>query len=602
METLLEELVERLREEGSLSPRELAAMIERANERAGGDGKDFSKKKLLPAYWRLKREEPERWEALGVDDELEAKLVETLRMKPGRTASGVATVTVITKPWPCANDCRYCPSDLRMPKSYIHDEPACRRAERNCFDPYLQASSRLLALHEMGHLTDKVELIVLGGTWVDYPESYRRWFVSELFRALNEPEWNRDEVEERRRRYEKAGIVFDEEAIENRVASEQRRVDAGEEGYARAWKPLYGPGSPWDEVASWQEAELAEVVERQRVNETAPHRCVGLVIETRPDTISCESLRSFRELGCTKVQIGVQSLRDEVLSANGRAGGADEAKRAFGLIRLFGFKIHAHFMVNLLGMGVEEDKADYGRFVSDPAFCPDEVKLYPCALIAGTRLVDDYERGAWRPYSDGELLDVLSSAERATPPWTRISRMVRDFTADDVYAGSKTSNMRQEVERALSEEGARVDEMRYREVRGRDFDVTSLSLCDVPYETTVSDEHFLQWTTPDGGIAGFLRLSLPKREAVETLGDELPVGPGTAMIRELHVYGRVAGIDEGGANAQHKGLGRKLVERACEIAEEAGYAELYVISAVGTREYYRRLGFSDAGLYQARDL
>ena len=169
-----------------LAPDALDRIIRARNREVAGPVRYVAKKKLLPFYQEAKEHRPERWRTWGVSPAEEALLVRTLQVKPRRTASGVATVTVLTKPWPCSSACLYCPNDVRMPKSYLHDEPACQRAERNWFDPYLQVTARLRTLHQMGHVTDKVELIVLGGTWSDYPEAYQIWYMHELFRALND--------------------------------------------------------------------------------------------------------------------------------------------------------------------------------------------------------------------------------------------------------------------------------------------------------------------------------------------------------------------------------------------------------------------------------
>ena len=602
MEALLLQIVELLRTRQSISQRELAALLNAACARAGGTERAFSKKHLLPYYYEVKRERPGTWASWGVDAELEGRLVATLQMKPHRTASGVATVTVITKPWPCSGACSFCPSDLRMPKSYLHDEPACQRAERAFFDPYLQVATRLRALHEMGHCTDKVELIVLGGTWTDYPPAYRRWFVRELFAALDEGPYDEAAQRRRRSRYERAGLTTCEEELASFVGEWQREVDAGRCSYAQAHRHLYGPGSAAWQAGAWQQASMEEVRAAQAANETAGRRCVGLVVETRPDAITCASLRELRELGCTKVQVGVQSLDDGVLARCARGCDVASMRRAFGLLRLFGFKVHAHFMVNLPGASPEFDKHEYERFVSGRAWQPDEVKLYPCALIAGTPLCAEHEAGTWRPYSEEELLDVLEHAVRVTPPFTRISRMVRDFSSDDIVAGNKKPNLRQLVEARLDGEADTVGEIRFREVRKREVALQDLALQELRYATTVSEEVFLQWVGPQGGIAGFLRLSLPHEEALAAYGSTLPVHAGEAMIREVHVYGDVAGLRRGSGNAQHHGLGRQLVQRACEVAKQEGYGAVNVISAVGTREYYRRLGFEDGGLYQQRVL
>lgn len=599
-----------------------------------------AKRQLLPFYLRTKQEDPERWASWQITPDLERELLRVIRIKPRRTASGVATITVITKPWPCSGDCVFCPSDLRMPKSYLHDEPACARAEQNRFDPYLQVSSRLTALSQMGHATDKIELIVLGGTWTDYPESYQVWFMSELFRALNDdavadeaanPMLRRPcgrggaeaamravpdgclprGVAARRARYRECFLTKDAEALVQRRAELQAAIDDERGGcrgsYNAAVKELYGAESAWGRAMSWQSGSWEELERQQRVNECARHRVVGLVIETRPDAVTARSLRTIRRLGCTKVQMGVQSIDQRVLDVNERRVDVARMEEAFALCRLFGFKIHAHFMVNLLGSTPVADKADYLRFVGPGPFQPDEVKLYPCALIEGTRLVGRHKSGEWEPYTEEELLDVLASDIVATPSFCRVSRMIRDFSSNDIVAGNKKPNLRQMVERRLSETGqVRVCEIRYREIGSDAPDPDELELDVVAYETPTSEERFLQWVTPEGKIAGFLRLSLPDQgfvtECAERCGDDAPVCLREAMIREVHVYGVAARVGQEGVAAQHRGLGRSLVARACELAREAGFERINVISAVGTREYYRSLGFTDHGLYQQKAL
>lgn len=605
-----------------------------------GAGQPPAKRQLLPFYLRTKQEDPERWASWQISPDLERELLRAIRIKPRRTASGVATITVITKPWPCSGDCVFCPSDLRMPKSYLHDEPACARAEQNRFDPYLQVSSRLTALSQMGHATDKIELIVLGGTWTDYPEGYQVWFMSELFRALNDdavadeaanPMLRRScgrggaeaaidavpdgclpkGVAERRARYRERFLAKDAEALAQRRAELQAGIDAGHGGgrgrYNAAVKELYGAGSAWGHAMSWQSASWEELERRQRANERARHRVVGLVIETRPDAVTARSLHTIRRLGCTKVQMGVQSIDQRVLDMNERRIDVSRMEEAFSLCRLFGFKIHAHFMVNLIGSTPTGDKADYLRFVGPGPFQPDEVKLYPCALIEGTRLVRKHESGEWGPYTEDELLDVLAADIVATPAFCRVSRMIRDFSSKDIVAGNKKPNLRQMVERRLAASGQeRVREIRYREIGSDVPDPAELEMDVVAYSTPTSEERFLQWVTPEGKIAGFLRLSLPDQrfvaECTKRYGDDAPVGAGEAMIREVHVYGVAARVGQEGTAAQHRGLGRSLVARACELAREAGFGRINVISAVGTREYYRSLGFLDHGLYQQKAL
>ncbi|MFR7754544.1 MAG: elongator complex protein 3 [Bacteroidales bacterium] len=602
MYEVLVDILDAVRVNGPLDAIELGQILNRHNKRAATRERAYSKKRVLPYYLRLKEEDPAAWEALDIDDELERRLFATLRMKPRRTASGVATITVITKPAVCSGNCLYCPNDVRMPKSYLHREPACQRAERNYFDPYLQVASRLRALEQMGHVCDKVELIILGGSWSDYPTGYQVWFVNELFRALNEAPVETDALKERKARYREAGIDGRDEVLAKQTRDVQAAVNDGVLDFNSAVRQFYGSGSAWEDAALWQTASMTELAKHQRVNEKAAHRVVGLVVETRPETLDAPTLEHLRALGCTKVQIGVQSLRPEVLELNGRHTGESDLRRAFELLRIFGFKIHTHFMVNLYGSDIAGDEADYARFVSEAAFQPDEVKLYPCVLVEGTGLVRRYETGEWRPYAEEELVELLARDVLVTPPFTRVSRMIRDISAVDIMAGSKKTNLRQLVEASDTLKAGDVREIRFREIAGEEIDVSSLVLDTVAYETTNTSERFLQWITPEGKIAGFLRLSLPHEDYLLAHAIELPDELGCAMIREVHVYGQVANLHRSDGSAQHLGLGRRLVERACELAREAGFGRINVISSVGTRDYYRKLGFVDGALYQTREL
>lgn len=661
MEQIILDILEELRAGRAVDDRALLKMCHAAARRERADKRNFAKRRLLPFYQGVKRDDPERWRAWRVTPELEERLLEVLRMKPQRSASGVATITVITKPWPCGGDCLFCPNDLRMPKSYLHNEPACERAEQNWFDPYLQVTSRLTALTQMGHATDKIELIVLGGTWSDYPQGYQVWFISELFRALNEfdsapntapdtasdgaPDTASDsapagapdgvfaalggldaasDFETRRAWYLESGFPHEPAQFEAFAAEVQGEVDEGALSYNRAFRRLYGGSRPWRLAAQVQMEDFDSLETQQRRNESARHRVVGLVIETRPDAVTPEALMLIRRLGCTKVQMGVQTLDQEVLDANDRGISLGRIERAFELLRIFGFKIHAHAMANLLGSTPERDKEDYGRLVREAPFQPDEIKLYPCALIEGTRLEERHRAGAWRPYSEDELLDVLVDDVAQTPPFCRISRMIRDFSSHDIIAGNKKPNLRQLVEARLRDSGRTggIQEIRFREIGTGRVDMDSLRLDIVSYQTSNTSERFLQWITPDNRIAGFLRLSLPSAEYIRSVecgsecgaADEagpgcatasarvLPVLPGEAMIREVHIYGVATHLGEDGSSAQHSGLGRRLIERACDIARDAGYERVNVISAVGTRAYYRRLGFVECGLYQQREL
>lgn len=529
-------------------------------------------------------------------------VLERLRMKPVRTSSGVTPVTVLTKPFPCPGECIFCPNDVRMPKSYLSDEPGAQRAEQNSFDPYLQTMSRLTAYYNTGHPTDKIELIVLGGTWSFYPETYQIWFIKRLFDAL------RDFGAGINRSAEITAALRDVSQLHPERNTVNVHITGTElsQTYNQVVQSVYREEmrrsrelatniteiarSPVDEYATWEELEASH-----RFNETAPVRCVGLVIETRPDHISAEEVLRVRRLGCTKVQIGFQSLNDAVLRANRRGHDVAATRRAVKLLRQAGFKIHAHWMPNLYGSSPQQDVEDYTKLFTEPDFRPDELKIYPCSLIESAELMQKFQDGSWQPYTYEELLYVLAEAFRRTPEYCRLTRVIRDIPGTDIVSGNLKTNFRQIVEDELAKHGERSADIRAREVRFATVTPDNLQLDEICYAASTGDEVFLQFITPTREIAGFLRLSLPSTAPIT---DELL---GAAMIREVHVYGQSVEIGEtSDGRAQHAGLGTRLLERAAEIARERGYERLAVISAIGTRAYYRKRGFIDGALYQSR--
>lgn len=535
-------------------------------------------------------------------------VVGRLKMKPIRTSSGVTPVTVLTKPFPCPGECIFCPNDVRMPKSYLSDEPGAMRAEQNSFDPYLQTYTRLQAYRNIGHPTDKIEVIVLGGTWSFYPETYQIWFIKRIFDALHD--FGRGD--DQRPAVNAALRVASQLHPDVNTANVRISGDAMTQTYNQAVQQVYraeiersrdaadriaagnAPRSPVDEYATWDELEAAH-----RENESAPSRCVGLVIETRPDHIDAQEVRRVRRLGCTKVQIGFQSLSDEVLRKNRRGHTVAATRRAVKLLRAGGFKIHAHWMPNLYGSSPSLDVEDYRRMFDDPDFRPDELKIYPCSLIESAELMKRYQAGEWQPYTQEELLSVLSECFMLTPEYCRLTRVIRDIPGTDIVVGNKATNFRQMVENSLEARGEHSHDIRAREVRLRTVHADQLHLEIEEYATSWGRELFMQLIAPDRAIAGFLRLSLPDREN-PPLVDELA---DAAMIREVHVYGQSIEIGEQQpGQAQHSGFGSGLIERAAELAHEAGYSRLAVISAIGTRGYYRKRGFADGDLYQIREL
>ncbi len=347
--------------------------------------------------------------------------------------------------------------------------------------------------------------------------------------------------------------------------------------------------------------DAVTLAEAQKLNETAEHRSVGLVVETRPDYITMDEVRRLRYLGATKVQLGVQSLDDAVLAANRRGHTVAETRRAMRLLRLAGFKLHVHWMPNLLGATPESDRADFARLWDDAAIRPDELKIYPVALIEGTELQEYFRRGEYRPYTDEELVELLIACKTIVPPYCRINRVVRDIPKAYVAAGSIASHMRQIVQREMKHRGLQCRCIRCREVRNEKVRADDLHFDVTTYRTDATTEHFLSYITSRGKIAGFCRLSLASPDVPrDEILDELRA---SAVIREVHVYGPALEIGAASAGeAQHLGLGTRLVEQAANIARNAGVKRLSVIAAIGTREYYRRLGFEQGELYMSKDL
>ncbi len=529
------------------------------------------------------------------ENRLYERLVEFLKVKPIRTQSGIASVTVLTKPWACPGKCIFCPADVRMPKSYLASEPGAQRAELNFFDPYLQVMNRLKTLAAMGHNLEKIELIILGGSWDSYPLPYQIWFMKRLFEALNDfGQQDQSQTvmtfyqEVNQQMAEQAELFLSNNPQENAVnwQSWQQKIDQGQLTYNQLIEQCYLKTNREKLLAQVEQATWEDLEKQQKRNETSKQRNVGLVIETRPDLITKTSLTKLRRLGCTKIQMGVQSVNDEVLRLNQRGTTRVQIAQSFALLRQFGYKIHVHFMANLYGSDVEQDIKDYQELVTLPEFLPDEIKLYPCSLLPSAPLMDYYKKGQWQPYNHEQLLRVLTENVKATPSYMRITRMIRDISATEIVVGNKKTNFRQLVEQELQRQSYQIQEIRSREIKGQKIELKDLNLQEIVYQTSISQEYFLQWVTDNNQIAGFLRLSLPNNSK-------------TAMIREVHVYGVVSNLGEKG-NSQHLGLGTKLVKRAEILAKTHDCEAMRVISAVGTRKYYEKLGFEREELYQIK--
>lgn len=466
------------------------------------------------------------------------QFLESIRRKPIRTLSGVTTVTVLTKPFPCPGKCIFCPTDVRMPKSYLPDEPGAMRGLEHKFDPYDQVCSRLDALDAVGHPVDKIELLILGGTWSSYQRNYQEWFIKRCFEALNDTN---------------------------------------------------------ESIPEGQEQNLSAA---QFQNEGTSHRNVGLVIETRPDEITPDEIRWLRYLGVTKVQMGAQSFNDHILDINKRGHTVEQTQQAISLLRAAGFKIVLHWMPNLLGATPKSDRTDFSRLWA--GFCPDEIKIYPTQLLANAELHAYWQRSEFQPYTTQELINLIVDIKPLIPRYCRVNRVIRDIPSTNVVEGNKRTSLRQDVHRVMKTRNIRCECIRCREVRGQSINPDTLHLDDMVYQVEDAQEHFISFATTDDKLAGFIRLSLPASNSPDTKIDEL-VGAALIREVHVYGQSLPVGAEKKGA-AQHIGLGTRLLEEANNVARAQGFSKIAVISAVGTRQYYLDRGFERGQYYLIKDL
>ncbi|MBU2524200.1 tRNA uridine(34) 5-carboxymethylaminomethyl modification radical SAM/GNAT enzyme Elp3 [Patescibacteria group bacterium] len=453
-----------------------------------------------------------------------------IRKRSIRTLSGIASIGVLTKPYPCPGQCIFCPNETEMPKSYLSNQPAAMRAVLNDFDPYKQVITRLRAYRENGHDTDKIELIVMGGTFNYLPRRYQTHFIKKCLDALNG----------------KNSRTF-EEAV--------------------------------------------------KLNEKAEHRLVGLTLETRPDFITKPEMRRFRKLGCTKIEIGVQTIYDDILKLNSRGHGRAKTITAIRLMKDAGFKIGLHLMPNLYGSDTTRDFQMFEELYSNPDFTPDYIKIYPCVVVKQTKLYDLWQAGEYRSYTDDEMAELLLKIKAITPPYVRIMRIFRDIPSDSIESGSKMSNFRQILHQRMKKMNIFCKCIRCREIMGDTASAKDVKLCELKYDSSGGIDYFLSYDdTSKDKLLSMLRLRIPGETYIKEL-------TGAAIIREVHTYGQQLKIDTKNKNAsQHFGFGKKLISRAEEIAGEHGLKKVAVISAIGTRKYYEKMGYKLEGTYMTKKL
>ncbi len=575
---------------------------------------------LLQAYYELLKEKK-----ITKDSQIE----QLLKKRAIRSESGIVSVQVLTKPFPCPGKCIFCPNDAKMPKSYIKSEPGAMRAFLNHFDPIKQVYNRLLSLTLTGHETDKIEMIVLWGTFDAYTKDYKTKFIQQLYDACN---------------------TFEEYFKNIKVSTEKK--------YSHAIVDK-------SKIITYS-TNLSEALKK---NESAKHRIIWLTIETRPEYVTDKNCQFRCELGVTRIEMWVQSLDEKILKLNKRGHTVQQAREACHKMRQYGFKISLHIMPGLYGSNYEKDLQTFKDLYADPFFKPDEIKFYPTSVIPNTELFKLYKQGKYTPLQTDDIKKLIQQTFLdVIPPYTRIKRLIRDIPATEIAAGSNVTNLSQlmhaEIKWKIENWKLKVKEF-YERLYGKyrlysslqkafkdDLGKTVLKNGDIQtsiigkqpdmnqfrnfvsldtrsreirnkiekmkngkkekwmaniiirkYQSSGGVEYFISFEDQLGYLYWFTRLLLPT-DPVELKW----LGNDTAIIRELHVYGQVEGLKEGkmgkvkDGKIQHKGFWRQLMEIAEQISHSHKYKKLSVISGIWVRPYYRKLGYKLEGTYMVKKL
>ena len=440
--------------------------------------------------------------------------------KPTKTISGITPVAVMLPPKACEHGtCLYCPS-LDVPQSYTPKSPVVMRAAEVGYDSYEQVRARIKAFHAMHHPTDKIELIIMGGTFLEYPEKFQYVFIKKCYDALN--------------------------------------------------------------------GKISKTLEQaQKLNEKAEHRCVALCVETRPDEC-IQYIDRMRKWGITRVELGVQMPDDKIYKLIKRGHIVKDVIDSTKTLKDAGFKIGYHIMPGLPGSNMKKDIQLFKKIFSDEKFKPDQLKIYPCQVIKGAKLEEQYWKKRYKPYTKEQIEKLLTEMLRIVPRYCRVMRIMREIPPEYLVQGTMRIDLRKDVEKELRNEKEKIKEIRFREVGfNREKLDTNLKMKITKYLASGGKEYFLEIVNKDDILFGLLRLRTTKDRII---------------VRELHVYGQSLKIGEKGNLSQHKGLGKLLMKEAEKIAKKEKKKKIFVISGIGVREYYKNLGYELENTYMVKNL
>ena len=500
--------------------------------------------------------------------EEEKELVsDTLKKKPTRTKSGVAIVAVMCHPHKCPHGrCLYCPESDIAPPSYTGEEPAALRGRMFEYHPYVQCFNRLAQLKKIGHPIDKVELIIMGGTFPSRDLCYQEWFVSQCLKAMTD-----------------FGLILDNNAefeINKKLIREFEK----------------------DVVKTYPPNDYVLIEDIQLANENSKVRCVGMTFETRPDYSKKEHINRMLDFGVTRVELGVQTLSDKLYEKVKRGHTIADVIESNQLLRDSAIKVAMHMMPGLF-VRQKEDLKMFKQLFSDENFKPDMLKIYPCLVTKGSEIYDMWQEGIYRPYNDEEAVDLIVEIKKILPKWVRTMRIQRDIPSTLIEAGVKKSNLGELVYNKLDENHINCQCIRCREIghkkTNENYALEDFRLFKESYTACGGEETFISIEDKnEESIAGFLRFRIPSQNTFRP-----EITDKTALIRELHVYGNMIQIgDKNPSIGQHTGFGEKLLMEAENLAIDNDKDEIAIISGIGTRNYYRKFGYERKGPYMAKKL
>ncbi len=554
-------------------------------------------KNYLAKKYKLKKQLNNHIILSFLDEEKREKIRPYLILKPSRTLSGVSVIAIMIKPFPCPHGrCIFCPGGKdslfgNVPNSYTGLEPSTMRAIRNEFNPYLIVWNRLYQYVITGHKPTKIEGIIQGGTFFYTPFSYKYYVIFSLYKALNDFSsifYTKNSIN-----YKKFFSFFPIEKEEGNF----KRVN---EKIKQLQKFFLGKEIDLSRITEEMIEKVKEINEKESLV-----KLVALTLETKPDFAKKEQINEALFYGATRIELGIQTTIDRVLEINKRSHNVEDNIESTGLLKDSAYKITYHIMPGLYGQTREEDLMVFRELFENEFYKPDSLKIYPTLVTKGTSLYELWKKGKYNPYTDEEIVNLLVKALKYIPPYVRIMRFNRDIPTTVVDAGVKKSNLREVVYRKAEEEGIKIKEIRYREIGRKTPEKNKLDEWEIKilkYNASYGKEFFISAELPEDDILlGFVRLRIPGKNKNFIFRPEIT--EKTALIRELHVYGsEVPLIDKKGVfiTAQNKGIGKALMKKAEEVAIKEKMEKIVVISGVGVRNYYYKLGYKKEGPYVSK--